>query len=98
MKNVSFNVGGPASFSDVDLPATGDDALIRVKTDKSVAAYLFATLDRLEQKALALLPRRAQKGRYRSFEVGSKSAANRNERVLFGERQKFFVAGLNKTR
>ena len=86
------------AFSDVDLAAARDDALVRAKADEGVAAHLLAALDRLEQKALALRPRRAQKGRDRSFEVGRKCAANRNERVLFGERQKFFAAGLNKTR
>jgi len=98
VEDVAFNVRGAPCFGDVDLLAAGDDALVRIKPDEGVASHLFATLDRLQQKAFALLPCGAQKCRYRSFEVGRERAVNRNKRVLFGERQKFLAAGLDETR
>ena len=41
-----------------------------VEPDKGVAAHLLAALHRLQQKALPLRPRRAQKRRDRRLQVG----------------------------
>ncbi len=73
-------------------------ATMRLKgceADEGVAADLFAVFDRLKHEALALRPGGAQKGRDRGFEVGGEGAADGDERVLFGERQEFFAAGLD---
>ena len=86
------------AFGDVDLLAAGDDALVGIKPDERVAADLLAALDRLQQKALALMPRRAQKCRDRSLQIGRERAVDGDERVLFGERQKFLAAGLDEIR
>ena len=93
----SMRVVRPA-FGDVDLLSAGDDALVGIEPDERVAADLLAALHRLQQKAFALLPRRAQKGRYRSLEIGCERAVNGDKRVLFGERQKIFAAGLDEIR
>ncbi len=70
------------------------DALERREADEGVAAHLLAALDRFQQKALALRPRRAQKGRDRRFQVGHERAANGHERVRPGQGQELLAAGL----
>ena len=93
----SMRVVRPA-FGDVDLLAARDDPLVWIKPDKGVAAHLLAALHRLQQKAFALLPRRAQKGRNRRLQVGRERAKDGDKRVLFGERQKILAAGLDQIR
>ena len=84
------------AFRDVDLAAVRHDPLVWRDADEGVAAHLLAALDRLQQKALALLPGRAQKGRDRRFQVGGQRAADGNKRVFPGERQELLAAGLDE--
>ena len=86
---------GLAALGDGDVAAARHNALERREADEGVAAHLLAAFDRFQQKALALRPRRAQKGRNRRFEVGRQRAANGDERVRPGERQKLLAAGLD---
>ena len=94
-EDVVFNASDFSAFGDGDLAAARDDALEGRETDEGVAAHLLAALDRLEQKALALRPGGAQKGRDRGFEVGGQGAADGHQGVLFGERQKLLAGGLD---
>ena len=94
-EDVAFDARGLSAFGDGDLAAAGHDALEGREADEGVAAHLLAALDRLQQKALALRPGRAQKGRDRGFEVGGEGAADGHQGVLFGERQELFAAGLD---
>ena len=93
-KDVALNVRGLAALGDGDLAAARHDALERREADEGVAAHLLAALNRLQQKALALRPRRAQKGRDRRFQVGHERAADGNKRVRPGEGQELFAAWL----
>ena len=93
-----FDARRASAFGDVDLLTARDDPLVGIKPDKGVPAHLFAVLDRLQQKAFALLPRRAQKGRNRCLKIGRERAEDGNKRVLFGERQKILAAGLDEIR
>ena len=67
-----------------------------LQADEGVAAHLLAALHRLQQKALAFLPRGPQKSRDRRFKIGSQGAAEGHKRVFFGERQELFAAGLEE--
>ena len=92
-KDVAFNARGLAALGDGDLAPPRHDALERREPDEGVTAHLLAALHRFQQKALALRPRRAQKGRDRRFQVGHQGAADGNERMRPGERQKLLAAG-----
>ena len=83
------------AFGDGDIASARHDALVRIQADEGVAAHLLAALDRLQQKALALLPRRAQESRNRRLQIGGQGAADGHKRVLFGERQELLAAGLD---
>ena len=96
-EDVALHVGGLAALGDGDLAAARHNALERREADEGVAAHLLAALDRLQQKALALRPGCAQKGRNRRFQVGHQGAANGHERVRPGEGQELFAAGLGGT-
>jgi len=95
---IALDARRASAFGDVDLLTARDDALVGIESDEGVAAHLFTILDRLQQKAFALLPRGAQKGRDWSLKVGRKRAVDGDERVLFGERQKILEAGLDDVR
>jgi glutamate dehydrogenase (NAD(P)+) len=75
-KDVALESGRLSALGDGDLAPARHDALERREADEGVAAHLLAALDRLEQKALALRPGRAQKGRDRRFQVGRQRAAD----------------------
>ena len=94
-EDVAVGLDDLLAFGDGDLAAAGDDALEGREADEGVTAHLLAVLDRLQHEALALRPGGAQKGRDRRFQVGREDAADGNKRVLFGEREEFFAAGLN---
>ena len=94
-EDVAIHLDNFFAFGDGDLAAARDDALEGRKADEGVTAHLLAVLDRFEHEALALRPSGAQKGRDRRFEVRREDAADGDERVLLGEREKFFAAGLD---
>ena len=71
--------------------------LYGIHADEGVAADLLASLDRLQQKALVLLPGRAQKCRDRRFQVGGQRAADGHQGVFPGKRQELLAAGLDET-
>ena len=97
-EDVALNMGSLAAFGDGDLAPARHNALERREADEGVAAHLLAAFNRFQQKALALRPRRAQKGRDRRFQVGHQGAANGHKGVRPGEGQKFFAAGLGGSR
>ena len=97
-KDVAFNLRGLAALGDRDLASSGDDSFERREADEGVTAHLLAAFNRFEQKALALCPRRAEKGRDRRFQVGQEGAANGHEGVRPGEVQKLLAAGLGGSR
>ena len=74
------------------------DPLVGIQPDKRVSAHLLAAFHRLEQKTLALGPRRPQKRRHRCLEIGGQRAIYGHECVLLCKRQKLFTAGLDKVR
>ena len=92
-KDVAFDARGLAALCDRNLAPPRHNALERREPDEGIAAHLFAALHRFQQKTLALRPGRAQKGRDRRFQVGHQGAADGNERVRLGERQKLLAAG-----
>ncbi len=97
-KDVAFDARSASAFGDVDLLTARHDALVGIEPDEGVAAHLFAILHRLQQKAFALLPSRAQKGRNRCLKIGRERAEDGDKRVFFGERQKILAAGLDEIR
>ena len=97
-KDVILGVDDFLAFCDRDLTAARDDPLERSKPYEGVAPHLLAVLDRLQHEAFALRPRSAQKRRDRRFQVGRQRTADGNKRVLFGEREKLFAAGLDGLR
>ena len=96
-EHVALEPRRPFAFRDLNLPPARHDPLVRIHADERVAAHLLPALHRLQQKALALLPRRAQKCRYRRFQIGRQRAANRHQRVLPGKRQELLAAGMDKS-
>ncbi len=94
-EDVAIRLDNFLAFGDGDLAAARDDALEGRKADEGVTSDLFAVLDRFEHEAFALRPSGAQKGRDRRFEVRRENAADGDKRVLLGEHEKFFAAGLD---
>jgi hypothetical protein len=94
IEDIARNAGSLTALGNRDLASARYDPLERRKPYKGVTANLLAALYRLEQKALALRPRRPQKGRNRCFKVCHQGAANGDERVRSGKRQKVVAAGL----
>jgi hypothetical protein len=64
---VAFALRCLPAFGDGDRAPPRHDPLEGLDADKGVAAHLLAAFDGLEQKALALRPRRAQKCGDRRF-------------------------------
>ncbi len=95
-EDVAFNVGGLAAFGDGDLTPTRYYALERREPDEGVPADLLAALDRFEEKALALRPRRAQEGRDGRFQIGHEGAADGDKRVCPGEGQELLAWRMNR--
>ncbi len=96
VEDVALNARDAIAFGDGNVAASGYDSLVGCETDEGVAAHLLAALDRLQQKAFALCPRRAQKCGHGRLQVRRHCLANGHQRVLFGERKKLFTSGLNE--
>ena len=93
-EGVAFKMRGALALGDGEVAAASDDALVGMNADEGVAAHLLAVFDRLQQKALALSPGRAEESRNRGFQVGRERAVDRNEGVVLRQSEELFAAGL----
>jgi hypothetical protein len=85
-----------AAFGNDDFAAASHDPFEWGQTNEGITPNLLAALDRFKQKTFAFRPSGAQKSRNGCFQVGSENAANRDESMFFGERQKLFAGGLDE--
>jgi len=93
-EDIALDVCRLLAFGDSDRPSPRHDPLVWIQPDERVTAHLLAAFHRLQQKALALLPRGAQKRRHRRLQVRHQSAVYGNQGVGFGELQELFAAGV----
>ncbi len=96
-KYVVLDLDDLSALGDRDLAPARHDPLERRQPDEGVAAHLLATLHRLQQKALPLRPRGAQKCRDWCFQVGGQDAADWHQGMFPGKGQKLLAIRLDGT-